>query len=68
MAISEIKRTMVDNVFSVLTLDNLKKTFFSTLKIEKNVVLGIAAEIACMAVLMLIVFAFALVLTYAWRL
>lgn len=68
MAISEIKRTMVDNVFSVLTPDNLKKTFFSTLKIEKKVVLGVAVEIACMAVLMLIAFAFAFILTFAWRL
>ncbi|MFH1125962.1 MAG: hypothetical protein V1703_02450 [Candidatus Altiarchaeota archaeon] len=68
MAIIEIKRTMVDNVFSVLTPDNLKKTFFSMLKIEKNVVLGVAVEIACMAVLMLIAFAFALILTFAWRL
>jgi len=64
MSHSERLKEMVNNMLSVLKIENVRSILFSVFRIEKNAILGMAAEVVFMAILMLAVLALAIALTF----
>jgi len=56
MAHEEHRTTAVENVLGVLRWNNARRLFSNVLKLEKNVLLGAAAELSFVAVLMVAAF------------
>jgi hypothetical protein len=60
-------REQIENAFSVLKISNAKKILFDVLNIEKNAVLGVAAEVVMVSLIMLVALALAVMLTLVIR-
>lgn len=55
---------MMENVWSVVQLKNIRKTVLDVLGLERDAVLGVIAEIVMMIILMSIVVALAILIAF----